>query len=225
MVWEETCAVDERMRFVLAVEAGEEAVAALCRRFGISRRVGYKWLSRYRAAGVAGLADRSRAPLCTRRRRDGDRRALPRGPASESELGSGEGPCLAGAARAEGGLAGGEHHRHPVRPRGPDGQAAAPAWRAAGERAVRRLRGGQRRVVHRLQGLVPDRRTARCVGRRGDAAPRRSAREGRARSLHHVRGTRAAPLAKQGPIRPRQPSVGRSGPDGQRRAQYALRPA
>jgi transposase InsO family protein len=64
MVWRETCAVDERMRFVLAVEAGEEPVTALCRQFGISRRVGYKWLGRYRAAGVAGLVDRSRAPLC-----------------------------------------------------------------------------------------------------------------------------------------------------------------
>ncbi len=62
MVWKETCAVDERMRFVTAVDAGEEAVAALCRRFGISRRVGYKWLNRYNALGVDGLADRSRAP-------------------------------------------------------------------------------------------------------------------------------------------------------------------
>jgi transposase InsO family protein len=51
------------MRLVLAVEAQEEPMAALCRRFGISRRVGYKWLERYRQAGVAGLADRSRAPL------------------------------------------------------------------------------------------------------------------------------------------------------------------
>ena len=64
MAWKETCAVDERMRFVLAVEAGEESMAALCRRFGVSRRIGYKWLGRYRAAGVAGLVDRSRAPLC-----------------------------------------------------------------------------------------------------------------------------------------------------------------
>ncbi len=63
MAWKETCAVDERMRFVMAVECGEEAVAALCRQFGISRRVGYKWLGRYEEAGVAGLADRSRAPL------------------------------------------------------------------------------------------------------------------------------------------------------------------
>ena len=34
----------------------------LCARFGISRRVGYKWLARYDAEGKAGLHDRSRAP-------------------------------------------------------------------------------------------------------------------------------------------------------------------
>jgi len=63
MPWRETCVVDERTRFVLAVEAGEEPVAALCRRFEISRRHGYKWIERWRAEGLAGLADRSRAPL------------------------------------------------------------------------------------------------------------------------------------------------------------------
>ena len=62
MVWKETCAVDERMRFVVAIEAGEESFASTCRRFGVSRRVGYKWLERYRLEGVSGLADRSRAP-------------------------------------------------------------------------------------------------------------------------------------------------------------------
>src|ERR1043165_9791704 len=62
MCWRETCAVDERMRFVLAVEPQEEAFAALCRRFGVSRKTGYKWLDRYEAAGVEGLIDRSRAP-------------------------------------------------------------------------------------------------------------------------------------------------------------------
>jgi putative transposase len=63
MGWRETCAVDERMRFVMAVESKEEAFAAVCRRFEVSRRVGYKWLGRYEAEGVAGLLDRSRAPL------------------------------------------------------------------------------------------------------------------------------------------------------------------
>lgn len=63
MPWKETRVVDERMRFVLTVEADEEPMAAVCRRFGISRRQGYKWLERWRVEGVAGLADRPRAPL------------------------------------------------------------------------------------------------------------------------------------------------------------------
>ena len=63
MGWEETCAVEERMRFVVAVQKHEESVAALCRRFGVSRRVGYKWLARFEVEGAAGLFDRSRAPL------------------------------------------------------------------------------------------------------------------------------------------------------------------
>ena len=63
MGWMETCAVDERMRFVMAVEEPAEAFAAVCRRFGVSRKTGYKWLERYRSEGVAGLIERSRAPL------------------------------------------------------------------------------------------------------------------------------------------------------------------
>lgn len=63
MGWMETCAVDERMRFVMAVERQEEPFAAVCRRFGVSRKSGYKWLGRYEEVGVEGLVDRSRAPL------------------------------------------------------------------------------------------------------------------------------------------------------------------
>jgi putative transposase len=63
MGWKETCAVDERVRFVLAAETSEEAFAALCREFGVSRKTGYKWLERYREEGIDGLKDRSRAPL------------------------------------------------------------------------------------------------------------------------------------------------------------------
>ena len=62
MGWLETCAVDERMRFVMAVEAGVEPFAAVCRRFRVSRKTGYKWAERYREAGVSGLSDSSRAP-------------------------------------------------------------------------------------------------------------------------------------------------------------------
>jgi putative transposase len=63
MGWTETRAVDERMRFVMAVEKEEEAFAAICRRFGISRKTGYKWRGRYEETGVEGLIERSRAPL------------------------------------------------------------------------------------------------------------------------------------------------------------------
>ena len=63
MGWMETCAVDERMRFVMAVEQRDEAFSMVCRRFGVSRKTGYKWLERYREGGVKGLRDRSRAPL------------------------------------------------------------------------------------------------------------------------------------------------------------------
>src|SRR5260370_40137383 len=62
MGWKETCAVDERMRFVMAIGEEEASFAVLCRGFGVSRKTGYTWLSRYEAEGVPGLVDRSRAP-------------------------------------------------------------------------------------------------------------------------------------------------------------------
>jgi putative transposase len=63
MPFKETCLMDERMALVLEAKSGEESFASICRRHGISRRVGYKWLERYEALGPAGLHDRSRAPL------------------------------------------------------------------------------------------------------------------------------------------------------------------
>jgi transposase InsO family protein len=45
----------------LASEAGAN-IRQLCRRFGISAKSGYKWLRRFRAAGLAGLTDQSRRP-------------------------------------------------------------------------------------------------------------------------------------------------------------------
>lgn len=63
MPWKESRVVDERMKLMVAIEAGEESKAALCRRFGVSRPTLYKWLRSYEEEGVAGLEDRSRAPL------------------------------------------------------------------------------------------------------------------------------------------------------------------
>jgi putative transposase len=39
-----------------------EAMAELCREFGISRKTGYKAFDRYQECGVQGLTDRSRRP-------------------------------------------------------------------------------------------------------------------------------------------------------------------
>ena len=61
MPWKETCAMTERMKFVALAEEGEETIAELCRRFGISRKTGYQLLGRYATEGVDGLRDRSHA--------------------------------------------------------------------------------------------------------------------------------------------------------------------
>lgn len=63
MVWRETGIMDERIRFIGACVEQEETMSALCERFGISRKTGYKWLGRYRARGAEGLYDLPRAPL------------------------------------------------------------------------------------------------------------------------------------------------------------------
>jgi len=62
MPWRTTCAMDERMRFIVEHQRGEEGVAELCRRAGISRKTGYKWLARHREGGPGGLEARSSAP-------------------------------------------------------------------------------------------------------------------------------------------------------------------
>jgi len=60
--WNETSPMHERMQFVADLELGVFSVSELCRRFGVSRKTGYKWLQRHRAGGASGLADRSRRP-------------------------------------------------------------------------------------------------------------------------------------------------------------------
>ena len=64
MPWKETCVLDERIRFVMEVERREVSKVALCRRFGISRPTGDKWLQLYEQLGLSGLADCSRAAWC-----------------------------------------------------------------------------------------------------------------------------------------------------------------
>jgi transposase InsO family protein len=62
MPWQETSTVSLRTEFCALASAEGANVRELCRRFGISRKTGYKWLEREETAGAAGLADRSRRP-------------------------------------------------------------------------------------------------------------------------------------------------------------------
>ena len=52
---------------VLQQAAGEQNVARVCRRFGISRKSFYKWKRRHAEQGDAGLCDRPRTPKCSPR--------------------------------------------------------------------------------------------------------------------------------------------------------------
>ena len=67
MPWESTTVTDQRIRFIVAydreVAAGRMTMAALCEKFGIARKTGYKFVARRDAEGWSGLSDRSRAPL------------------------------------------------------------------------------------------------------------------------------------------------------------------
>ena len=62
MPFKETCILDETLKFVSAVLAGEETMTAVCQEFGISRQWGYELMCRYRVEGARGLEPRSRAP-------------------------------------------------------------------------------------------------------------------------------------------------------------------
>jgi putative transposase len=53
--------MDERLKFIARLLDGEK-MAGLCREFGISRKTGYKILTRYNEIGLQGLTDRSRRP-------------------------------------------------------------------------------------------------------------------------------------------------------------------
>lgn len=63
MPWLETNVVEERVRFVAEALAGTTSMSALCRKYGVSRPTGYKWLVRFRATkDASSLQDRSRRP-------------------------------------------------------------------------------------------------------------------------------------------------------------------
>ena len=55
MAWRVESVMDQRLCFIAACLRADEPMSSLCVRFEISRKTGYKWLSRYRDFGAAGL--------------------------------------------------------------------------------------------------------------------------------------------------------------------------
>lgn len=62
MPWKETTTMSLRTEFIHLAELENANLSELSRRFGISRKTGYKWLRRYGEEGESGLSDRSRRP-------------------------------------------------------------------------------------------------------------------------------------------------------------------
>jgi Helix-turn-helix domain len=62
MPWKESSVMEERLRFVVRLLDGEP-MTDVCLEFGISRKTGYKFFSRYLEHGYVALSDRSRRPV------------------------------------------------------------------------------------------------------------------------------------------------------------------
>lgn len=68
MPWKECSTVSLRYEFVTFALCQGANIRELCRRFGISPKTGYKWISRRLQEGVYGLKDRSKRPHHSPRR-------------------------------------------------------------------------------------------------------------------------------------------------------------
>lgn len=72
MSWSVRGLKDARVEFVLVAVEADTNMSAACREFGISRKTGYKWLHRYKSAGLDGLVDQSRRPRSSPLQLSGD---------------------------------------------------------------------------------------------------------------------------------------------------------
>ena len=62
MPWQEESTMELRRQFIQDVQSGATPVAELCAAYQISRKTGYKWLTRYETGGLPALGDQSRRP-------------------------------------------------------------------------------------------------------------------------------------------------------------------
>src|SRR5690606_7032207 len=65
MPWSPVTVNDQKTEFVALAGQANANMSELCRRFGISRKTGYKWLGRHEQHGPAGLEPLSRRPRHT----------------------------------------------------------------------------------------------------------------------------------------------------------------
>lgn len=63
MPWKESTVESLRMEFVMRAREPGANLSDLCREYAISRKTGYKWITRYADEGLGGLTNRSRRPL------------------------------------------------------------------------------------------------------------------------------------------------------------------
>ncbi len=54
MAWKKELPMEQRERFVILACSDRYTIKELCERFGVSRKTGHKWLSRYRELGKSG---------------------------------------------------------------------------------------------------------------------------------------------------------------------------
>lgn len=62
MPWRKSGIMDLRKEFIGLTKQPGESFSEVCRRFGISRKTGYKWKNRFMKEGESGLLDLSRCP-------------------------------------------------------------------------------------------------------------------------------------------------------------------
>jgi transposase InsO family protein len=62
MPFEKKTVMEQKLEFCMLAMNDKANFSNLCRKYGISRPVGYKWLKRYLAAGVKGIEELSRKP-------------------------------------------------------------------------------------------------------------------------------------------------------------------
>ena len=62
MPWKEELPMDQKTQFISEYLRDSLSFTELCLRYHISRKTGYKWITRYNVEGPAGLVDRTRRP-------------------------------------------------------------------------------------------------------------------------------------------------------------------